>query len=227
MYKQFSLALIIRPLTILVVEVSALGVNCYQVKEFSFSASKPYSKPWSDVNLIATFTGPGGSTYNIPGFWDGGVLWRVRFAPTVSGEWSYETTCVEDNGLDGHSGSFTVGPASGDNPLFLHGGFLKVSDNGRYLTYTDGKPFFWLGDTWWYSPGDDMPFDESSNSKIESCFKHCVDKRKSQGYTIVHFGFLDHLKGYANPIRFYLTHEIQPGYWREFDKYVNYKLFQN
>jgi len=26
---------------------------------------------------------------------------------------------------------------------------LKVSDNGRYLTYADGKPFFWLADTGW------------------------------------------------------------------------------
>ncbi|MDB4582153.1 glycoside hydrolase family 140 protein [Draconibacterium sp.] len=26
---------------------------------------------------------------------------------------------------------------------------LKVSDNGRYLQYQDGKPFFWLGDTGW------------------------------------------------------------------------------
>jgi hypothetical protein len=26
---------------------------------------------------------------------------------------------------------------------------LRVSANGRYLTYTDGTPFFFLGDTGW------------------------------------------------------------------------------
>ena len=40
--------------------------------------------------------------------------------------------------------------------LFLTGTFrtgsaqrLVVSDNGRYLTYEDGRPFFYLGDTAW------------------------------------------------------------------------------
>ncbi|GEM_PF-3683377 len=26
---------------------------------------------------------------------------------------------------------------------------LRVSSNGRYLVYSDGTPFFWLGDTAW------------------------------------------------------------------------------
>lgn len=29
---------------------------------------------------------------------------------------------------------------------------LQVSDNQRFLQYTDGKPFFWLGDTGWLLP---------------------------------------------------------------------------
>jgi hypothetical protein len=31
-------------------------------------------------------------------------------------------------------------------------GKLMVSDNGRYLKYEDGTPFFWLGDTGWLLP---------------------------------------------------------------------------
>lgn len=27
---------------------------------------------------------------------------------------------------------------------------LKVSENHRFLTDADGKPFFWLGDTGWF-----------------------------------------------------------------------------
>ncbi len=29
------------------------------------------------------------------------------------------------------------------------GSMLKVSQNGRYLVRSNGKPFFWLGDTAW------------------------------------------------------------------------------
>ena len=31
-------------------------------------------------------------------------------------------------------------------------GPLKVSENGTYLCHTNGKPFFWLGDTGWLLP---------------------------------------------------------------------------
>jgi hypothetical protein len=225
MYKQLNLTLLIL-LAVLVGQVWSSDVNCYQVNEFVFNASTLYFEPWNDVNFVANFTGPGGITFDIQGFWDGGIVWKIRFAPTVPGQWNYQTTCLEDSALNGHSGSFLAGPAAGDNPLFLHGGFLRLSDNSRYLTYTDGKPFFWLGDTWWYAPGDYMPFDGSSNPAIASCFKHCVDKRKSQGYTIAHFGFLGDLKGNDFPLEFYLTHDISLGYWQETDKYINYIVEQ-
>jgi hypothetical protein len=39
----------------------------------------------------------------------------------------------------------------GDNPLYRRG-FLKVSDNRRYLAYGDGTPFLWIGDTAWAVP---------------------------------------------------------------------------
>ena len=31
-------------------------------------------------------------------------------------------------------------------------GQLKVSQDGRFLQFTNGKPFFWLGDTGWLLP---------------------------------------------------------------------------
>lgn len=42
-------------------------------------------------------------------------------------------------------------PYRGDHPLYRHG-FLKVSDNRRYLTHDDGTPFLWVGDTAWAVP---------------------------------------------------------------------------
>ena len=53
--------------------------------------------PFLDYRLQVIFTGPGGQVYNVPGFFDGdgnggasGNVWRVRFTPDQSGEWSYK-----------------------------------------------------------------------------------------------------------------------------------------
>ena len=35
------------------------------------------------------------------------------------------------------------------NKSIFDNGKLKISDNGRYLQFENGKPFFWLGDTGW------------------------------------------------------------------------------
>jgi hypothetical protein len=40
----------------------------------------------------------------------------------------------------------SVAKYSGSNPLYRHG-FLKVSSNKRYLSFGDGTPFLWMGDS--------------------------------------------------------------------------------
>ena len=35
------------------------------------------------------------------------------------------------------------------NSEIFKNGRLKVSSNGHYLAFENGKPFFWLGDTAW------------------------------------------------------------------------------
>lgn len=54
-------------------------------------------------------------------------------------------------------------------------GKLKVSDNGRYLVYENGTPFFWLGDTGWLL-GMRLNRDEVG---------HYLGVRQSQGYNVV------------------------------------------
>lgn len=198
----------------------------WQVIEFKFTASRStYGEPWKDVKMTMEFTGPGGEAITIPGFWDGGRTWKVRFAPPSPGEWLY-VTASNDSGLAGHEGAITVEPANSDNPLYMHGGFLKVSENGRYLTYSDGEPFFWLGDIWWYAPSKYMPLVGSSNPEIISAFKHAVEVRKNQGYTVLVFGFLGGLAGYDGPVDFHRTRRIEPKYWQEVDKYIEYAVSQ-
>jgi hypothetical protein len=204
----------------------AQSSQCFRIREFEFLAQQRFAEPWREVDFYAEFIGPRDTTFTINGFWDGGFFWKIRFAPPSPGAWSYRTFCPQDAGLDGHSGSFSVSASVSTNPLFRRGGFLKISANKRYLTYTDGSPFFWLADTWWFGTSDYMPMDGSSNPNIASCFRYCVKKRKAQEFTAVHFGFVGNLKGYLNPDNFYQSPHIQPRYWQEVDRHFDYITHQ-
>lgn len=52
---------------------------------------------------------------------------------------------------------------------------LKVSENGRYLTSADGKPFFWLGDTGW------LLFGKLNREEAESY----LEDRKQKGFNVI------------------------------------------
>ena len=123
-------------------------------------------------------------------------------------------------GLDGQQGTFSVAPPEGDNPLYRHGGILKVASNHRYLTYTDGTPFYWLGDTWWFCPSDLMPIDGSSNPAIPSAYKHCIAKRRGQGFTIVQMDFLGRIDGKSAFEDFSQTHTVDVSFWQKVDRYM-------
>jgi hypothetical protein len=108
--------------------------------------------------VTVTFTGKSGEAkgqrYAIPGFWDGGRTWRARFAPPAPGEWSY-LSASEDEGLRGVAGTLHCQAWSKEelaaNPA--RHGFVRVTSSGpragRYFQYSDGRPFLWIGDTWW------------------------------------------------------------------------------
>jgi len=348
----------------------------WRVSEFTFTAREKYSYPPLGVRLTAIFRGPGGVVFRVPGFWDGGRVWKVRFTPNRPGEWTYETGAVEEDvivadtlydsgvvhggeaprrvdldirgageicllvddagdgiaydhadwadacfvdaggratyldamkpasarqgykklglranlsggelrigertfehglgahaaseiryrvpaeavrfqawvgvdavandhgsvrfrvvrlqtvagrpgkpvsGLHGQRGTFTVNPAAGNNPLFRHGGILKVSPDHRYLTYTDGTPFFWLGDTCWFCPSDLMPIDGSSNPEIPSAYKHFIRTRQRQGFSVIHMDFLGRIRGAGAFEDFHRTRTVDPEYWRTVDRYI-------
>lgn len=151
-------------------------------------------------------------------------MWKIRFTPTLPGDWSYTTACgnTGDTGLNGRNGTFSVISPNSNNPLCTHGGFLRVSADRRYLTYSNGRPFFWLGDTWWFCPSDLMPFDYSSSPGIRSCFKTVVDKRREQGYTVAQMAFMTNPGGSGVAERFKRTSEDDVLFWQNMDRYIRY-----
>lgn len=99
--------------------------------------------------LTATFTSPtSGITITRPGFWDGGTTWRIRFAPNQVGSWRYSTTFSDasNTGLQNRTGTVNCVSYTGNLDIYKHG-FVRASSNGRYLTYADGTPFFYLSDS--------------------------------------------------------------------------------
>lgn len=120
------------------------------VLEMRLRASARYSDPYNDVDVDFVFEGPKGASLRVPAFWAGDNVWAVRFAGEQTGDYMFRSICSnpKDGGLHGRTGTVTVRPYTGTNPLLQHGR-LHVAEDRRHFVQADGKPFFWLGDTWW------------------------------------------------------------------------------
>ena len=128
----------------------AATVEQWRATEIVLHSAKTYANPFTEVDVIATFAGPGGALLRRDAFWDGGNVWKVRFAPPKVGQWTYVTASSDpsDAGLHEQRGALTCTPYTGRLPIYQHG-FLQVSADRRGLAYRDGAPFFWLADTHW------------------------------------------------------------------------------
>jgi hypothetical protein len=95
-----------------------------------------------------------GQRLTLDAFWDGGRVFKVRFAPPAAGTWTYQSQSA-DPGLASVKGSFTCSAwsdaAKAENST--RRGFVRVCRSGprpgRYFEYADRTPFLWIGDTWW------------------------------------------------------------------------------
>lgn len=194
--------------------------------EISFTASRSYLNPYRDVDLIVTFTHLStGQNIKIEGFWVGDSTWRVRMAPPLTGDWTY-STASEDPGLNAKSGSFTCAASS-------RSGFLKNDPENRFaLAYTNGTPFFYLGDTAKLLMTNGFPYD--------TCFKTYVDNRRQTfSYLHVHVlgdrswwadgtSFAEDAKnegGYPYTVvdnRYFKLDRVNPAYFQWMDKRMDY-----
>jgi hypothetical protein len=124
----------------------------WQELEFSLDALSDYENPYTEVEVWADFRHETGSVLRRPAFWDGGRVWKVRFAPTLEGVWSWTSYAnVDDAGLAGQTGSFSAINQTGKHRFYRHG-FWRMSAGGRNLVYADGKPALLVADTAWALP---------------------------------------------------------------------------
>ncbi len=146
--------------------------------EVAFTASETYRDPFNDVDLDVVFTDPAGKQLHVPAFWAGGNLWKARYASPLVGAHQFRTECSKgkDKGLQSVTGAVAIKPYAGENPLYKHGP-LRVANGKRTLEHADGKPFLWLGDTWWMGLSKRLKWPEE--------FQTLAQDRKAKGFNVV------------------------------------------
>ena len=165
-------------------EIETVSAEKWRAAEIELQSTGEYEYPYLDVDTEATFVSEKGTVIKRKAFYDGDNIWRVRFAPTEEGEWSYITKSSnpEDAGLHGRHGKVVCTPYEGDLDIYKHG-FIQREEGKRYLTYADGTPFFYTADCGWMNLSSRAPLYTSNEpSKGKSMFKTIIDTRVKQGY---------------------------------------------
>lgn len=154
-------------------EVS-LSAETWVMNELTFESSVSYEDPFNDADIDLILIG-NGRKYTVPGFWDGGNIWKARFVCPLEGYWYFTTVCSDESnsGLHGHTGTVFCSEYKGKYEIYKRG-FVTTSLGEKYFTYNDSTPFLYLGDTHW-SLGDET---------VDMVETIC-DKREEQGFTVI------------------------------------------
>ena len=132
--------------------MSQTKVPQWNILEKSYTTSKQYTNPFTDVRLSVCFT-YNSTSYNVDGFYDGidqqdknKHIWRFRFAPMKQGQWEFETTS-NDPELNGLKEDFLCTEPESSGGLTVNHQFPN------WLFREDGKAQFILNDGWTPHPG--------------------------------------------------------------------------
>ena len=166
--------------------------------------------PFVDVTFGARFTLQN-RTVSVPGFYDGGGVYRVRFMPDARGEWTYETVS-NVNSLAGKTGSFQcVAPAAGNH------GPVQVAHTFHFQ-HADGTPFFPFGTTCyaWAYLGEALEEETLSTLRAGPFNKvrMCVLPKPIDNAPLFAFPFVRHADG-SNDLT-----QLNPAYFQHIEKRV-------
>lgn len=112
-------------------------VERWGVVELAYEHDQPVADPFAVV-FGAAFVHADGHRLEVPGFYNGGGEWLVRFSPPVAGQWLW-TTYSGEPALAGQGGTLAVSPPT--TPA-LRGPIRVSPENPRKFVYADGSPYF-------------------------------------------------------------------------------------
>jgi hypothetical protein len=148
-----------QPLALGKVTPNLATVPRFEKLELAVDLAATYDNPFDpdQVALDADFTAPSGKRLTVPGFFmvqtrrevrngneimapEGNGVWKVRFAPSEVGKWTWALRLQDRTGeVRGGQGTFRC--VVGQSP-----GFLRVSKaDPHYLAFDDGSGFFAIG----------------------------------------------------------------------------------
>lgn len=187
LFNLVRLSLAVTVFTPAVSSTQAATRHVWEKVEIRLEAQESHANPYTDVEVWVDLKGPGFEKRCI-GFWDGGNTFCVRVLATCPGTWTWTSGCNPPTpGLTGIKGAFVARAwseeAKQENPC--RRGMIRVSANGHAFEYSDEKPFFLLGDTWWSLPTFRYPwFDDDQARPLDARagFKDYVRFRRAQGY---------------------------------------------
>ena len=108
-------------------------VETWRKAEIVLKASYIPETPIHDIVLDMVISN-GNKTLTVPGFWNGGTEWVLRFALPEAGTWEYTTICKEDDALNNIKGTVECTLYSGNLDIYKHG-FVKTEANKKYFMY--------------------------------------------------------------------------------------------
>jgi len=145
------------------IEPAARTVKAYERIAFTLRTNVTAENPYdpAEIDLHVDLTGPDGRRVTVPAFWHqpfeyarqrrgGGTAdwiypvgeagWRARFAAATPGRWTAVARLKSPSGsATSKPVTFTCTPADGR-------GYVRVSaEDGRFLAFDDGTPFFAVG----------------------------------------------------------------------------------
>lgn len=146
--------------------------------EWDYISQFKYQDPFNDLELDVIVTSSDNKSWRIPAFWKGGQTWGVRFMPPEEGSYRIQTICsnTEDITLHGVIDTLHVKKYKKSNTNINHNN-LCVSQSHHTLTYQNGEPFFWLGDTWWMGLSKRLSWPDN--------FQRLAKDRQNKGFNVI------------------------------------------
>jgi hypothetical protein len=214
-------------------------VKKYEPFEATLVSSIKHENPYTDVTLEADLRGPDGKRTTLPGFWDGNGTWRIRFAPTRVGTWTWRTRSndsemhgqegeIECVAEDASSGGFLVTDTS---PAYQH--HYLLSDRSRYLPVMIADTIHY--NKWENASGSSGTILAAQSTSAESpqflAFQKHIDDLALSGFNRIWGGYLldpvDFEKGKQSngggkPFLDDNLDHLNPAYFRAMDKRVAY-----
>lgn len=149
--------------------------NIDEVIEWEYHSTLIYDDPFNDLELNVAITSPSRERWLVPAFWKGEHIWAVRFVANEAGIYRTISQCTDSKNLSLHhvEKEFTLHtPSKCSNTINL-----RISQDKRYIETKEGKPFFWLADTWWMGLSQRLSYPND--------FHRLTQDRKEKGFSVI------------------------------------------